>query len=123
MHEYPATLRIVEIACAQSAAHGQRPVRTIHLVVGDDAGYIGDAIELYFPMIATNSACADAMLAIERIRPRLQCPACQCLFERKPFSFACPECGTTGHPTNIGKEFYIRSIDFGPLEPGCRSDN
>ena len=46
-------------------------------------------------------------------KPRIvRCPACGALFERKPMSFACPECGTDGHPTDIGKEFYIDSIEI-----------
>lgn len=114
MHEYPATQRIVAIACEQSALHSNRPVQAIHLVVGDDAGYVGDSIQLYFELIATDTACADARLEIRRIRPQLQCPACHRFFERKPFSFACPDCGTTSHPSAIGKEFYVESIDFEP---------
>ena len=74
MHEYPATLRIVEIACEQAASHGGRKVQTIHLVVGDDAGYVGDTVQLYFELIAADTACADAQLAIRRVKPRLQCP-------------------------------------------------
>lgn len=117
MHEYPATLRIVEIACAEAAAHGSRIVQTIHLVVGDDAGYVGETIALYFDLIAAGTACATARLDIRRIKPQLQCPACQRHFVRRPFSFACPDCGTAGHPTAIGKEFYVESVDFFPLPP------
>ena len=48
---------------------------------------------------------------IKRIKPKLKCPKCGELFERRPMSFACPVCGTDGGPTDIGKEFYIESIE------------
>ena len=114
MHEYPVTERIVATACEQATAQGGRRVRQIDLVVGEDAGYVGDTIQLYFDLIAEGTLCDGALLKIRKIRPQLQCPACQLLFERRPFSFACPACGTLGHPTAVGKEFYIESIEFVP---------
>jgi len=117
MHEYPITERIVQVACAEAMAHGQRKVLAIDLVVGADAGYVGDTIQLYFDLIAENTLCAGAVLKIRPIRPQLQCPACGLYFERRPFTFACPACGTNGHPTAIGKEFYIESLILEPAGP------
>ena len=34
------------------------------------------------------------------------------LFEKKLLSFDCPKCGGQGGPTDIGKEFYIESIEI-----------
>ena len=34
------------------------------------------------------------------------------LFEKKLLSFDCPKCGCQGGPTDIGKEFYIESIEI-----------
>jgi hydrogenase nickel incorporation protein HypA/HybF len=110
MHEYPITEQIVKVACAEAAARGHRRVLAIDLVVGDDAGYVGDTIQLYFDLIAAGTLCEDAALHIRHIRPRLACPACGQVFVRQPFSFACPVCGTNGHPTATGKEFYIESL-------------
>jgi len=112
MHEYPATKRIFEIACEQAERHGIRKVQAINLVVGDDAGYAGDAIRLYFELLAENSRCAGARLNIRRIRAKLLCSTCGHRFVRKPFSFDCPRCGGTGMPTETGKEFYIASLDY-----------
>ncbi len=112
MHEYPATQRIIEIACAKAAEQGSPRVRSIDLVIGDDAGYIGDSIRLYFGLIAAGTACEDAELRIRHIRPQLHCPACGRQFERKPFSFACPDCQTPGRPSSVGKEFYVESVEL-----------
>lgn len=111
MHEYPITLRIVEIANQQAEGAGAR-VSGIDLVVGDDSGFIGDSIQMYFDIIAEGTPCEGAALSIERVRPQLKCAACGTYFVRKPFSFACPQCGGDGYPTEIGKEFYVKSVEL-----------
>jgi hydrogenase nickel incorporation protein HypA/HybF len=116
MHEYPITCQLVRLACLKAAEHGAGRVCSLHLVVGDDAGYAGDSVQFYFHAIAAGTACEGAELHIERIRPELVCPSCGRNFFRKPFSFACPSCGTDGHPTAIGKEFYLQSIEIDHVE-------
>lgn len=112
MHEYPITCHLVRLACEKAASEGADRVLSLTLVIGDDAGYVGDSIQLYFDPIAEGTACEGAELHVVRIRPQLCCPACGQYFERKPFSFACPNCGTDGHPTGIGKEFYLKTIEI-----------
>lgn len=96
-----------EAAIAQKA----KKIRKINLMVGDYCGYVGSSINLYFPIIAENTMCSDAELVIERIKPQLRCESCNKLFERQSFSFICPFCKGEGKPTEIGKEFYIMSIE------------
>lgn len=52
------------------------------------------------------------LLTIKDIKPLMKCDRCGRLFERKRFSFTCPRCGGDGSPTDIGKEFYIESVDL-----------
>lgn len=111
MHEYPITKRIIEISEQFALKNGASEVKTINLVVGDYSGYVASSIELYFGIIAEESICKNASLHIERIKPKLKCNQCGTLFVRKPFSFECPECGGEGSPTDIGQEFYIKSIE------------
>ena len=66
---------------------------------------------LYFDVIAEGTLCEGAEVEIVHVKPKLKCPSCGCLFEKKMMSFACPQCGTDGEPTDIGKEFYIDSIE------------
>lgn len=111
VHEYPITQRIIEIADESAKANHAQSVKTINLVVGDYSGYVASSIELYFGIIAEGSLCANATLKIQRVKPKLKCKNCHGLFERKPFSFRCPYCEGEGEPTDIGKEFYIKSIE------------
>jgi hydrogenase nickel incorporation protein HypA/HybF len=110
MHEYPITKRIIEIAEEYAASNKADEVKVINLVVGDYSGYVASSIELYFDIIAADSLCEKATLNIERVKPKLRCGQCGEYFERKPYSFECPICHGEGSPTEIGQEFYIRSI-------------
>jgi hydrogenase nickel incorporation protein HypA/HybF len=110
MHEYPITKRIIEIAEEYAASNKANEVKVINLVVGDYSGYVASSIELYFEIIAAGSLCEKARLNIERVKPKLRCNQCGEYFERKPYSFECPGCNGEGSPTEIGQEFYIRSI-------------
>ncbi len=111
MHEYPITKRIIEIAVEYAVKNGANEVKQINLVVGDYSGYVASSIELYFEIIAEGSICEHAKLNIERVTPKLKCSACGELFTRAPFSFECPFCRGEGIPTDIGQEFYIKSIE------------
>ncbi|HWT27743.1 MAG TPA: hydrogenase maturation nickel metallochaperone HypA [Mobilitalea sp.] len=111
MHEYPITKRIIEVAQEYAVKNGAKEVKQINLVVGDYSGYVASSIELYFDIIAEGSLCWHAKLNIERVQPKLKCSKCGELFVRKPFSFECPFCGGEGGPTDIGQEFYIKSIE------------
>ena len=108
MHEYPVTVRIVEIA-EETAEKRKAKVRRIDLVVGKDSGFIGESIQMYFDIVAEGTRCEGAKLFIEGVEPRLRCTQCGELFVRRLYSFACPSCGGEGEPTAIGKEFYIKS--------------
>lgn len=112
MHEYPITKRIIEIAEEYAVEDKAENIKVINLVVGDYSGYVASSIELYFDIIAEGSLAENAKLNIERVVPKLKCSNCGSLFERKPFSFECPNCGGEGSPTEIGKEFYIKSIEI-----------
>lgn len=114
MHEYPATLAIIDIARRQARARGADRVLGITLVVGENSGYLPECIELYWDIIAGEGMCAGARLTFERVRPLLRCRRCGGLFPRLPFRFDCPEpgCGGEGGPTDIGREFYVKSIEI-----------
>ena len=111
MHEYPITQQIIKLsekACIEAKAGS---VKKIRLVVGDLSGFVSESIDMYFKIISAGTLCEGAVIEIERVETKLRCPACGALFKRLPMSFACPECGTDGEPTDIGKEFYIRDIE------------
>ena len=111
MHEYPITQQIIKIAEKHCAMADAGKITKITLVAGDYSGFVGESINMYFDIISKGTHCEGAKIEIERVKPKLKCPACGWNFEKKPMSFACPKCGTDGGPTEIGKEFYIKEIE------------
>lgn len=112
MHELPVTQHIIKIAEANCRENNGKRVTGIDLVVGDYSGFIGDSIMMYFDIISEGTLCEEAAINIQRIKPKYRCQSCGHLFERKLLSFACPLCGAEGSPTEIGKEFYIESVEI-----------
>lgn len=110
MHEYPVTKRIIEIAEEHANKNNSDKVLEINLVVGEYSGYMSECIRMYFDIIARGTCCEGAALNIQEVKPMLRCEGCGELFNREPFSFDCPYCGEEGRPTDIGREFYIKSI-------------
>ena len=118
MHEYKLTLDIIEIAEKNAFAAAGRSadakVSKITLVIGESSGVSGESIKMYFDQISKGSVCEGAEIEIESVAPMLRCKTCSRLFRRKPFLFACTykNCGGEGEPTEIGREFYVKSIEL-----------
>ena len=96
MHEYPITEQIVKIAEKHCKEADAQRVSKIKLVIGDYSGYVGDSVHMYFDLIAKGTLCEGAEVEIIHVKPKLKCPACGTLFEKKLMSFACPKCGKIG---------------------------
>ena len=112
MHELPLTEQIIKIAEQSCRENGGDRVTSIRLVIGEDSGFIGDSIQMYFDIISQGSLCEGATISMERIRPQLQCTQCGAHFYRTYLSFDCPDCGGQGRPTQIGKECYVDSVEI-----------
>lgn len=113
MHEYPLTVRIIEIASQKAREAGAAGVSCIRLAVGDSSGVVADSIVLYFDIVAQDTPCQGSVLEVEHIKSLLRCKRCGEHFERRPFEFNCPvkDCGGEGEPTEIGREFFIKDIE------------
>ena len=113
MHEYPLVKRIIQIAEKHAVEKGADRVTKVNLVVGDYSGIVADCILLYFDIVSNGTICESSVLDIERVKPLLRCKKCGSHFERKPFNFNCnsERCDGEGEPTEIGREFFIQSIE------------
>ena len=111
MHEYPITQRIIKIAEEYAIKNGYKKVLKINIVAGDMCGYVPDTVEMYFNEISKGTLCEGGELLIERVEAKLKCRKCGEYFKRALFSFECPHCGGDGEPSDIGREFYVKSIE------------
>ena len=112
MHEYSLTRQIVKIVNRTAMEHGAKRIAAVRLVVGESSGIIPESVQLYFDMIARGTPAEGAKLQVRTVQPLMICPACNRNFVRPRFSFACPDCGTLGHPTEIGNEFYVEGVEL-----------
>lgn len=112
MHEYALTERIVRIANEAAEKQDAKSVSSVSIVVGETSGILVESVQLYFDLIAEGTKAEGARLLVSTIPPEMRCPECGRNFVRPRFSFACPTCGVLGNPTNVGKEFYVESVEL-----------
>ena len=89
MHEYPITQQIIKICEKHCLEAEAQKVVNVRLVVGDSSGFIGDSIKMYFDIIAEGTVCDGSDIEIVHVKPKLKCPACGEMFDRRPLSFEC----------------------------------
>jgi Zn finger protein HypA/HybF involved in hydrogenase expression len=68
MHEYPVTLEIVRIA-SEAAQKEKGHVAAINLVVGEESGFIGESIQMYFDVIAKGTLCEGQACILKACAP------------------------------------------------------
>ncbi len=112
MHEYAVTRSIVKIVAAEAEKAGARKVTRIHLVIGDLSTIVDDSVRMYFPMIAAGTVAEEAELVFKRVKAEFYCKHCRRNFVKPAHGFECPVCGGLGTPTDVGKEFYVESIEI-----------
>lgn len=111
MHEYHEAIHIIKHATEQAQKEGKIKVSKINLVIGENSGYSGETIKLFFEDAAKGTICENAEIAVKTVKTMLRCPKCKELFVRAPYKFECPHCGTLGEPSEVGKEMAIESIE------------
>lgn len=112
MHEASVTEALIKLALEEAQKNGASRVTSISLVVGETTGYMAESLEFYFRSFSKGTTLEGAELKLTYVKPKIRCPSCGKLFERKQFSFDCPDCGTPGTMTSVGNEFYIDSIEI-----------
>lgn len=113
MHEYAVTKSFVDIVIKEAEKHSAGKVSRITLVIGELSSIIDDSVRLYFDLIAEGTITEGAELVFKRVKAEFFCKNCQLNFEKPSKGFDCPKCGNLGVPTDVGKEFYVESIEIG----------
>jgi hydrogenase nickel incorporation protein HypA/HybF len=112
MHEYPVAKQILKIALNTAQENKASKITKISLVVGELSGFIGESIQMYFNIISKGTIAENAEITVKPVKLKLKCSSCGKYFERKEYSFECPDCGGKGDLSDIGKEFYIENIEI-----------
>lgn len=110
MHEYDITQNIISVVCEEAKKNNAGCVKSIKLVIGELSSIIDECIYMYFDVLSKDTICSNAKLEFIRVNSKLKCKKCDILFEKNNY-LICPDCGSLGSLTDIGKEFYIESIE------------
>lgn len=111
MHEYAITQNIIDLAVEEAKKNDAKIIKNITLVIGELTSIIDESVQMYFDLLAEETIAKDAKLIFKNIKAQLRCNKCYKTFERQKSSFNCPYCEGLGRLTDIGKEFYIESIE------------
>lgn len=112
MHEYALTKQIVHIIRTAAQDNDALRVNAAYLVIGENTSIIPESVQMYYDMIARGTPAEGAALHVRTVKSEMHCPICDKNFHRPRFSFACPDCGTLGNPTEIGNEFYVERVEL-----------
>ncbi len=113
MHELSIALSILDVASEEARKQGATRVRAVHLKLGALSGVIKQALESAFEMARMDSPLEEAVLVVEDVPIRIQCPRCQAA---RPIvsiqEFACAECGAISGAVTQGRELEVVALEI-----------
>jgi len=111
MHEYSVSKQIVKMADTEAKAAGGKKILEIRIAVGDLSTFVDESIQMYFELFSAGTLAQGAKLVFRRIPAEFFCKTCGKNFMKPKTGFDCPTCYSQGSPTEIGKEFFIESLE------------
>jgi hydrogenase nickel incorporation protein HypA/HybF len=112
MHEFAVTQGMLDLVLTEAKKAGALKVTEIRLVIGDLSTILDESVQMYFDIMSEGTIARGAKLIFKRVASRFRCKGCGNEFEKPRRGFDCPRCGGLGLPTEVGREFYIESIDI-----------
>ena len=109
MHELSLARGIV--AAVERHADGRR-VAVVNLRVGTLRQVVPGSLDFCFGLVAKETACEGARLAIEVVPAALRCGACGAAWELEEPVFRCAACGSTEVEVVAGEELQVESIEI-----------
>jgi hydrogenase nickel incorporation protein HypA/HybF len=111
MHELAITRSLLAIALDKAAGSGVTRIRSIRLKVGELTGYVPEAVEMNFGMLAAGTVAEGAVLQIDPVPLQCSCKKCGHAYTGKPDDFTCPVCGAADIAVTGGREMFIESME------------
>jgi hydrogenase nickel incorporation protein HypA/HybF len=121
VHELSISSAIVETALRHA---GGRSVTRVDARIGALRQVVPESLEFYFEIVARDTGCDGAALAIEYVSAWMGCPGCRHEWDPAPQPaaghaalepvlpvFRCPACGESAAEVRRGDELEVESIE------------
>lgn len=92
MHEYSIGQSLMERILDEARARGATAVHRVRLTIGEVSGIEPDLLANAFSILKDRTICRDAVLDIERVPARWECPGCGTAIAPGDV-LQCPGCG------------------------------
>jgi hydrogenase nickel insertion protein HypA len=110
MHEYSIVQALIDQVEAVAASNGGGTVHHIYVKLGDLAGVDSQLLQTAYDLFRAGTGCERALLTIERVLARWQCPRCGLCLSHGA-SLRCSGCGTPARLA-AGDEILLRRIEM-----------
>jgi hydrogenase nickel incorporation protein HypA/HybF len=114
MHELSIATAILNTAVKHADG---RPVEVVAVRAGRLRQVVPDSLRFYWEIVARDTVCARARLALTEVEPRLRCAGCGHAWEPVDPIFWCPECASDRVEITAGEELQVDYIEL--EEPAC----
>jgi hydrogenase nickel incorporation protein HypA/HybF len=108
MHELSLSSAVLETALRHADG---RKVNQVDVTVGALRQVVPSSLEFYWEIVARETLCEGARLALEHVEARVGCRACAEEWTLDVPVFRCPACGGSDVRVITGEEFFVESID------------
>lgn len=112
MHELSICRSIVGIVSRHADG---RPVRTVHLQVGQLRQIVPDTLAYCWSLVTADTALAGATLDVESVPATIRCGGCGQTTTITAPVLVCGACGGTGVTIATGEEFLLTTLDLGSV--------
>lgn len=110
MHEFSIARALVDLACEQARSAGLSSVTRVKCRIGELRQVEPDMLDDAFEAVRGGTACSAAVLEMESVRLRAECPQCHRVYPVQVWEWHCPACGTAGRPLEGGDELELVAI-------------
>ena len=116
MHELSVATAVLNTALAH--ADGRR-VSVVSLRVGRMRQVVPRSLSFYFEIVARDTPCAGAALALTEVETELRCRDCERAWSPEIPAFRCPDCGSADVAVAAGEELEVDYIEVEEREAAC----
>jgi hydrogenase nickel incorporation protein HypA/HybF len=116
MHELSIASAVVNTACRHA---GDRPVSTVSVRTGRLRQVVAESLQFYFEIVARDTVCERARLALTEVPVRLRCDDCARQWAPEIPAFRCPACGSADVKVLSGEELEVEFIELEEMEATC----